>query len=80
MIDYFVPYIVILTIKSGCGFFLLQKLVGDATRMCYPDRPTADIPHRAFSTSDAKQALKLAEDIYGKAQKFLVRYLYAFCE
>ena len=51
---------------------LLESLVGDSTRMRYPDRTCfPDIPHDVYSLAMAQKAQEYAENILAGANRFI---------
>ena len=51
---------------------LLESLVGDSTRMRYPDRTCfPDIPHDVYSSEMAQEAQEYAKNILARAKRFI---------
>ena len=51
---------------------LLESLVGDSTRMRYPDRTCfPDIPHDVYSSEMAQKAQEYAKNILARAKRFI---------
>ena len=49
----------------------LDSLVGDSTRMRYPDRTFGSIPHDVYSLDMAQKAQEYAENILAGAKRFI---------